>query len=97
MDRNLGYNIRKMRELRGYTQEHMAHGLGIDPTSYGHIESGKTKLSLERLDKIAEILKTTRQAIEEYNEESLFYIINHQGNAGQITINNATLDEVEKC
>ena len=59
MDKNLGYNIRKMRELRGYKQEHMAEGLGIDKSTYGDIESGTSKLTVERLKKIADLLGTT--------------------------------------
>ena len=90
MDRNLGYNIRKMRELRGYDQKHVAKGLGIDPTSYGHIESGKTTLSVDRLKKIAELLDTTPQAIEEFDDRAIFNI-SHQkgGQAGYVTIHNS--------
>lgn len=93
MDRNLGYNIRKMRELRGYDQKHVAKGLGIDPTSYGHIESGKTKLTVERLKKIADLLDTTPQAIEEFDDTNIFHIINHNctngAGSGYVTIHNS--------
>ncbi len=96
MDKHLGYNIRKMRELKGYKQEYMAEGLGIGQTSYSDIESGKVKLTVNRLKKIAELLDTTPQAIEEFNDKNFFHIINHQGNAGQITINNSSLEELAK-
>lgn len=48
--------IRSCREARGYSQEYMAEMLGINQSSYAHIESGKTALSLDRLDKISTIL-----------------------------------------
>ncbi len=67
-----------MRELRGYTQEHMSKVLDIDKTSYGHIESGKTKLSVERFEKIADELGTTCLAIDEFDDSNIFHIINHQ-------------------
>lgn len=93
---NLGYKIRKMRELRGYKQEYMADSLGITQNSYGKIESGETKLSVERLKKIAEILGTGVETIKNFDENIVFNI-NHQqgGNAGYITIHN-TFDEILK-
>jgi transcriptional regulator with XRE-family HTH domain len=74
----------------------MAKVLDIDKTSYGHIESGKTKLSVERFEKIAEELGTTCQAIDELDFSKIFHIINHQGNAGQVSIHNSSLEEVAK-
>lgn len=96
MDKPLGYRIRKMRELKGYKQEYMAERLGIGQTSYSDIESGKAKLTVDRLKKIAELLDTTPNAIEEFDDRNFFHIINHQGNAGQITIHNSSLEELAK-
>lgn len=99
MDKNLGYNIRKMRELRGYDQKYMADGLGIDPTSYGHVESGKTKLSVDRLKKIADLLDTTPEAIEKIDDANIFHIINNNctngAGSGYVTIHNS-FDELLK-
>ncbi|MBI1226317.1 MAG: helix-turn-helix domain-containing protein [Bacteroidetes bacterium] len=97
MGKNIGYNIRKMRELRGYDQKYMADGLGIDPTSYGHVESGKTKLSVDRLKKIAELLDTTPQAIENFDDRAIFNISHQQGGqAGYVSIYNSSLEELAK-
>jgi transcriptional regulator with XRE-family HTH domain len=43
---------------KGYTYENMAHELSITPAAYRKIEIGKTKLTVERLLQISEILKT---------------------------------------
>ena len=48
--------IASLRSKRGYTYENMAHELDITPASYRKIEIGETKLTVERLFKIAEIL-----------------------------------------
>lgn len=53
---DLHYKIRKIRELRGYTQEYMAESLKISVRSYGNIESGKTALKLDRLNLICTLL-----------------------------------------
>ncbi|MCR4032155.1 MULTISPECIES: helix-turn-helix domain-containing protein [Flavobacterium] len=49
-------NIKNIREFRNLTQDHMAHELGITQTAYSKIEKGKTALSLDKLERIAEIL-----------------------------------------
>lgn len=49
--------IRKRRELRNYTQEYLALKLNISQNAYSKIELGYTKITLERLFQIADILQ----------------------------------------
>jgi transcriptional regulator with XRE-family HTH domain len=49
--------IRKRRELRNYTQEYLALKLNISQNAYSKIELGYTKITLERLFQIADILE----------------------------------------
>jgi transcriptional regulator with XRE-family HTH domain len=51
-------NIRKIREHRNYTQEYLAAKLHISQNAYSKIELGYTKITVERLLQIAEILET---------------------------------------
>lgn len=50
---HLGDKIRKIRELKGYSQEYIAHSIGISQNAYSKLETGKTKLDFEKLSKIA--------------------------------------------
>ena len=50
-------NIILERTKKGYSQEYMAEKLGIVQKTYCKIEKGRTKLSVERLEEIALILK----------------------------------------
>lgn len=50
-------NIRKLREHMHYTQEYLAAKLDISQNAYSKIELGYTKITLERLFQIAEILE----------------------------------------
>ena len=50
--------IAQYRNRKGYTYENMADELHITPAAYRKIETGDTKLSLERFFRIAEILET---------------------------------------
>jgi transcriptional regulator with XRE-family HTH domain len=51
-------NIRNKREKLNYTQEYLAVKLGISQNAYSKIELGYTKITVERLFQIAEILET---------------------------------------
>lgn len=52
----LGNNIRKYRELRGFTQEQFIEKLGIGPSAISNIECGKHFPSTENLNKIINVL-----------------------------------------
>ena len=53
----INYNIRKLRERDFITQEYMAMRLGISQNTYSKIELGKTKLTVDKLIAIADILQ----------------------------------------
>ena len=50
-------NIRNKREFRNYTQEYLAFKLNISQNAYSKIELGYTKITVERLFQIAEVLE----------------------------------------
>ena len=52
-----GKKIRIARLLRGYSQDNVAHELGIKQQTYQLLENGETHLSEERFEKICTILK----------------------------------------
>jgi len=53
---NIGYNIKKIRELRNYSQEYVAQKLEISQPTYAKIENGTIIPKIDRLQRIAEIL-----------------------------------------
>ncbi|TDE16476.1 helix-turn-helix domain-containing protein [Dyadobacter psychrotolerans] len=55
--RSVASNIRKIREFRDYTQEYLAMKLGISQNAYSKIELAYTRITLERLIQIAQILE----------------------------------------
>ena len=52
----IGQRIRKIRKAQGFSQETLAEQAGISVTHMSHIETGNTKLSLQVLVDLAEIL-----------------------------------------
>lgn len=49
--------IRKKRDEKKYTQEYLAYKLNISQNAYSKIELGYTKITVERLFQIAEVLE----------------------------------------
>ena len=53
---NVIEKIRSVRKEQGISHEAMAVNLGISQTAYTKMERGETKLTIDRLQKIAEVL-----------------------------------------
>jgi transcriptional regulator with XRE-family HTH domain len=51
--------MRVLREVNGYTQEYIASELGINQNTYSKLESGQTRLTVDRVKKLAELYKIT--------------------------------------
>jgi transcriptional regulator with XRE-family HTH domain len=52
----IGTRIKRFREIKNLTQEHLAEKLGISQNSYSRLESETVKISTDRLKEIAQIL-----------------------------------------
>jgi transcriptional regulator with XRE-family HTH domain len=51
-----GQKLRLLREFRNYSQEYIAEKLGITQNAYSRIENNQTKITAERLGRLATIL-----------------------------------------
>jgi transcriptional regulator with XRE-family HTH domain len=100
MSMELGYKIRRMREIMGVKQEVVYDGLGIKQSTYSEIESGIADVSDERLDRIAEILGTTSETIKAYDDKVIVNIINHHNGNGTAASSNhfniQAIDDLQK-
>lgn len=63
MGSEIGMRIKKIREFRNYTQEHMASKLDISQNAYHKLENGTTKLTTDRLETLAQILDVPAESI----------------------------------
>ncbi|WP_443939233.1 helix-turn-helix domain-containing protein [Pedobacter sp. MW01-1-1] len=68
---NIGANIRKLRELRNYTQQYVANELGLSIVQYGKLEHNET-INTKYLFGIADILQTSVGSILSFDSESYF-------------------------
>jgi transcriptional regulator with XRE-family HTH domain len=56
-------NIKIIRELKNLTQEYVSSQLNLSIPSYSNIETGKTELTITRLQQIAKVLQIDYQQI----------------------------------
>ena len=82
---HIGTKIRKLRELKGYSQEYVASQLGMVQTNYSKIERGETKeMTVKRLEEIAKVLEVDPATILNFDEKQVFNSTfnNQSGNLG---------------
>ena len=71
-----GIRIKRIREYRNYTQQHMADRLELSQNAYCKIENGTTKLTTDRLEEIAGILDVPVETILS-SEKQIFNLENN--------------------
>lgn len=88
----IGNNIRKIREFKGYTQDHISSEIGMNQSSYSKIESGETDITFSKLEQIAVVLGLQVEEIISFDQKIVFNMM-HNKNAKGLTINQAPLNE----
>ncbi|MCU0393110.1 MAG: helix-turn-helix domain-containing protein [Thermoflexibacter sp.] len=68
----IGMKIKKLRELRNYTQEYMAEKLSMSANGYGKIERDETDISYSRMQQISEILEVSVSEIINFDDKAIF-------------------------
>jgi transcriptional regulator with XRE-family HTH domain len=91
----IGHKIKKLRELKNLTQEHMAKSIGISQGAYSRMELGETEITYSKLERISEELGMKPEEIIAFNESLVFNVMNNQTGNG-LVINNNQISEVEK-
>ena len=80
--------IRKVRELRGYSQEYMAVQLDISQRQYQRLETGAQELSLTKLEAICTALNTTVDNLLGFDEKYVIENCTNSGSGSGVTVYN---------
>lgn len=80
--------INEIRNRKGFSYENMAHDLDISVSAYRKIETGETKLSVERLVDISKILETPINEILESDFQKKFNQEIHEHGTGYQAVDN---------
>ena len=91
----IGQKIKKLRELKNLTQEHMANELGLTQSAYSRMELGETEVTYSKLEKIATVFDMKPEEIITFNENMAFNIMHNDVGNG-LVINNNQLSEGER-
>ena len=91
----IGHKIKKLRELKNLTQEHMANSIGITQGAYSRMELGETEITYSKLEKISEELGMKPEDVIAFNESVVFNVMNNQTGNG-LVINNNQISEEDK-
>src|SRR5690606_19544000 len=73
----IGTKIRKIRELKGFSQENVAEELGMSVTGYGKIERNEVSVNVDKLLKIAEIFQVGIEQILGFDDNIAFNNFNN--------------------
>lgn len=55
--KNIASNVRNMRAYKGFTQDYIAEKLGISQNAYSKLELNYSKITLDRMFQLAEVLE----------------------------------------
>ncbi len=76
--KNIIDNIKKFRELKNITREHIADSLEMSLSGYSKLERGEVELTVSKLYKISEILEVDISQILNFDASQIFNVTNNQ-------------------
>ena len=87
---SIGNKIKKIREFKNLTQEHVANKLGVSQSNYARMEKDEIKVTDIRLKQIAEILQVTEDDIKNLEDSVIFNItgVNNSAAGQNCIVNN---------
>lgn len=94
---NINEKIRRIRESKEWSQEQMAEKLNMSLNGYAKIERGETKLYLDKLEQIAQILDIDVVELIQSGEKNIcFQIESPLGSVYQGAGESSLLIEIER-
>lgn len=82
---NLQEKIKTLREINQLTQEDMAEKMNMSLNGYARIERGETKLSLEKLEQIANIFNMDALEFMQTANKGVYFLLNDSVDNNNVT------------
>lgn len=96
-NQELGENVRKIRELKGFSQQNLADEIMVDQKTVSRIEKGVLSPKFELLVKISNALSVSLSQLLAFNESMVFNsYTQHQQGGHFFAYNNTEIDKVEQ-
>ncbi|NOZ35135.1 MAG: helix-turn-helix transcriptional regulator [Chlorobi bacterium] len=74
----IGENIRKIRMLKGYSQEYIASLLKISQRSFSKIERNEVNITWDRIQEISKILEVDINVLKNFSNFDIFDNLNQE-------------------
>jgi transcriptional regulator with XRE-family HTH domain len=91
----VGNKIKKLRELKNYSQEYMAEKLGISQTQFSKIERDESDMNISRLKEISDILGMRIEDVLTFDERYVFNAYDN-GQAAYNIYNHQVNEQMQK-
>lgn len=92
--------IKFIRNMKGWSQEEVAHRLGMSISGYGCIERGETDIPFSRLLYLAKVFEVELTELLSLNEKTIFNFSvtqnDHQNNHNHWQVHTSNIEEVIK-
>lgn len=96
-NQELGENIRKIRELKGFSQQNLADEINMDQKTISRIEKGDLSPKFETLVAIAKALSVNLSQLLSFNENMIFNnFVQAQHGGHFVAYNNTAIEKVEE-
>ncbi len=96
-NQELGENIRKIRELKGFSQQNLADEIKVDQKTISRIEKGELSPKFETLVSVAKALSVSLSQLLSFNENMIFNNYIQEQHGGQfVAYNNTAVEKVEE-
>lgn len=92
----VGGNIKKVRELRNYSQKALANEINVSQKQISRIENNDVSPTMEQVFKICNFLNVTIQELLDFTENNIFNNINTQQQGGEFVVyNNTEIEQIK--
>ena len=88
MNDTIAKNIRRYRELKGFSQEYMAHQLSVNQSTYAKMENSSTKITIDKLFSVAKLLETDVSEILDLKNQTIYNVYDNQQAVGHQQVEN---------
>jgi transcriptional regulator with XRE-family HTH domain len=96
-NQELGENVRKIRELKGFSQQNLADEIKVDQKTISRIEKGELSPKFETLVNISKVLSINISQLLAFNESLIFNNYNQYQQGGNYNAYlNTEIDKVEE-
>ncbi len=73
----LAGKLRMLREVHNYTQEYVSSVLDISPNTYSLLEKGQAQITIDRIEKLAQLYKLDVADLIRINDQTIIHHITH--------------------